>query len=107
MPNLYLEGITISEIEALIKKAVEEVWNNKVELEGKNNLQPWNNIQLSDKSLLSRKETAALLRISLPTLSDWTKKGLIKSYCIGRKVFYKDNEVNSALAEIKPKYKKE
>lgn len=107
MPNLYLEGITISEIEALIKKAVEEVWNNKVELEGKNNLQPWNNNQLSNKSLLSRKETAALLGISLPTLNEWTKKGVIKSYRIGRKVLYKDDEVNNALIEIKPKYKKE
>ena len=32
---------------------------------------------------LSRKETAGVLKITLPTLHDWTKIGLLQSYKIG------------------------
>ncbi len=102
MPNLYLEGISISELEALIRKTVEEVWNNKVESEGKKiRLQPWNKNQLPDKTLLSRKETATLLSISLVTLHNWTIQGRLTAYRIGTRVRYKADEVDNALIEIK------
>lgn len=104
--NLYLQGISIEELETLIRKVVEEVWNNYVESEGdKISLQSCPQKELSN-TLLSRKETAALFGISLPTLHKWTNRGLLMSHCIGRKIFYKADEVNNALIEIKPKYKK-
>lgn len=47
--------------------------------------------------LLTRKEAADKLNISLVTLNDWTKRGLIPSYTIGGRVLYKDSEIIDAL----------
>ena len=49
--------------------------------------------------LLTRQETADLLSVSLVTLWDWDKKGLIPSYRIGNKVRYKKSEVLAALQQ--------
>ena len=46
---------------------------------------------------LSRKEVAKLLKITLPTLHDWTKLGYLKAYKIGTRVLYKPSEVQEAL----------
>lgn len=106
MQTLYMQGISVEDLKALIRKEIEEVLNNYVESEGKKaNLHPCPKDELSN-NLLSRKETASLLNISLPTLHDWTNKGVLKSHCIGRKVFYKVDEVNNALVEKNPKYKR-
>lgn len=110
MQNLYLQGISVEDLKSLIhliRKEVEEVLCKYVEFEGKNTSLDKCQEDKSSNSLLSRKKTAALLDISLPTLSDWTNKGVLKSYRIGGKVFYRDDEVKNALREIKPKYKKE
>ena len=50
--------------------------------------------------LLSRKETAKLLCISLPTLNEWTKTGILKAHRIGNRVLYKEQEVIEALVEV-------
>ena len=107
MQALFMQGISIEELEALIRKVIEEeVCSYFVELEGKKtSLNKCPKDELSN-NLLSRKETAALLGISLPTLNDWSNKGVLKSHLIGRKVFYKLDEVNNALVEKNPKYKR-
>ena len=50
--------------------------------------------------LLTRTETAKLLKINISTLYLWTKKGLLKSYGISGKVYYKRSEVESVLIEL-------
>jgi excisionase family DNA binding protein len=50
---------------------------------------------------LTRKKTAEILNISLVTLNDWAKRGLIKSYTIGGRVLYKESEVEESLNEVK------
>ena len=47
---------------------------------------------------LTRKEAAAMLRISLPTLADWTRQGRIRP-CnrIGKRILYSLAEIKSAL----------
>ena len=47
--------------------------------------------------ILSRKEVAELLGISLVTLWTWSKKGIIPSYVIGTRIRYKKAEVLKAL----------
>ena len=47
--------------------------------------------------LLTRKEVADKLKISLVTLNDWTKRGMIQSYLIGGRVLYKDSEIEKSL----------
>ena len=55
------------------------------------------------EEFLTREETAKLLKCSLPTLWDWSNKGLLKSYRIGNKVRYKRNEVMSSPKAINAK----
>jgi excisionase family DNA binding protein len=50
---------------------------------------------------ITRKETARLLGISLPTLNDWSKRGVIPSYRIESRVRYKKNEVLESLKKVR------
>lgn len=53
------------------------------------------------EDLLTRKETANLLGISLPSLHSWTIEGKIPAYRIGTRVRYKRSEVERSLTQIK------
>ncbi|MCV6629188.1 MAG: helix-turn-helix domain-containing protein [Flavobacteriaceae bacterium] len=50
--------------------------------------------------LLTRKEVAKMLGISLPTLHAWSKGNILIPYRIGNKVRYKEHEVLEALQNI-------
>tara|TARA_B100000378_G_C17899332_1_gene362090 strand:+ start:32 stop:322 length:291 start_codon:yes stop_codon:yes gene_type:complete len=76
-----------------IQKIVEDVFEKKI--------QDFKPKEKKALTLLTRKETAKLLCISLPTLHDWTKTGIIKAHRIGNRVLYKLEEVNDSLSEIK------
>lgn len=54
----------------------------------------------SPEEYLTRNETAKLLKINLSSLWSWTKKGRLKSYGVGGKVYYKRSEVESALIAL-------
>ncbi|MCB0486283.1 MAG: helix-turn-helix domain-containing protein [Flavobacteriaceae bacterium] len=95
MGKLLLNTLELSDI----KKIVEEALENK--LKGFLEPQPENKLEL-----LTRKDTAKLLRISLPTLHDWTKNGVIKAHRIGNRVLYKHNEVTEALNLIQTSTKR-
>lgn len=88
MAKLLLNTIELSDIE----KIVERVFDKKL----KNLSTP----KEKELKLLTRKDTAKLLRISLPTLHDWTKTGIVKAYRIGNRVLYKLEEVKEALLKI-------
>ena len=49
----------------------------------------------------TRKETAEMLNISLPTLNHYTKKRILTGYIVGVRVLYKQSEIESALSKIK------
>lgn len=51
----------------------------------------------SDDELLTRTETAKILKVELTTLWSWTKKGKITAYGIGNRVYYKKGEIMKAL----------
>lgn len=55
------------------------------------------------KQILTRQEAAAELTISLPTLHDYTKRGVIQAYRLGHKVRYKREDINRSLQQIKTK----
>lgn len=48
----------------------------------------------------TRKDVAKMLNISLPTLSEWTKDGIITAHRIGSRVRYKYEDIQQALKEI-------
>jgi len=52
---------------------------------------------------LTRKEVAVILKVSLVTLSDWNKKGVLKPYRLGNLIRYKSSELEKALIAINSK----
>lgn len=51
--------------------------------------------------LITREETAKFLGVSLVTIHNWTKAGILTAYRIGNKVRFKEVEVLEALQSIK------
>lgn len=92
MDNLILTTHTTEELTGLISQAVREAI--------KNSLPVFTSTPPSEK-LLTRKETADKLKISLVTLNDWTKRGMIQSYLIGGRVLYKETEIEKSLHQVK------
>ena len=50
--------------------------------------------------LLTRKETAKILKCSLVSLNEWTNNGLIPSYVISTRIRYKYSEVIECLNKV-------
>lgn len=58
-----------------------------------------------NNKLLSRKEVAELLRISLPTLNNYRNSGILKCHRIGNRVLFNKGEVMEAL-QLPIKYRR-
>ena len=56
--------------------------------------------QPTDPTLLTRQQTAQILSISLPTLDDYTRHGIIPASRIGTRIRYKKADIYTALKEI-------
>lgn len=50
---------------------------------------------------LTRVEVSEMLKIDLSSVHNWTKKGILTSYQIGGRVYYKRQEVENAIIELK------
>ena len=83
-----IEQISVDELKTLI---LEVLQNNDVKQD-----------QTTKESTeyITRQETAKILRISLPTLNEYTKKGILLGYRLGSRVRYKKNEVEDSLNKI-------
>ena len=46
---------------------------------------------------LTRTEVRNLLKVNMSTLHLWTKKGLLKSYSVGNRIYYKRHEIENAF----------
>lgn len=77
-----------------------EQFKNELLAEIKQLLETYISQQTEQDEILSREQTAELLKISLVTLWKWTNNDIIPAYRIGKKVRYKKSEV---LASLKPK----
>jgi excisionase family DNA binding protein len=88
--EIMLVGIKLDELLAKI----DAIFENKLS-------QSNNSRRINDPSTkyLSRAEVASLLKISLPTLHEWTKIKRLQSYKIGNRVLYKLEEVEKALIQ--------
>jgi len=58
-----------------------------------------------DEKYLTRQETAQILQVTLPTLSDWVKRGKIRAYKINTRIRFKKSDIENALIEV-VKYKR-
>ncbi|GAB5417997.1 MAG: hypothetical protein Crog4KO_14500 [Crocinitomicaceae bacterium] len=52
------------------------------------------------KVILTRKEAADFLSVSLTTLKTWTDQKLLKAYKLGGRIYYKEKEIVSALKSL-------
>ena len=87
-----IENISVDELtEIIAEKLVDKLEKRIATLVSKQN----------DDELLSRTETAKILKVELTTLWSWTKKGKITAYGIGNRVNYKRGEIMKALISFK------
>lgn len=85
-----------------LKSAITEIIKNEMQLS-----KPMVSTSASENSLISRKEAASLLKVSLKTLGQWTKEGVIVGYRFKSRVRYKKEEIlASAQKIIASKYRK-
>lgn len=93
--KIILFPVSIEELQNLISEAVRgQILNIS------NNSPPQN------QEFLSRKETAKILRISLPTLTDYVMRAIIPAYRIGNNVRFRKDEVLNSIQKIQTtKYK--
>lgn len=54
----------------------------------------------NEQKFISRNEVALLLKISLPTLHEYTNYGFLQSYKIGKRVLYKHVEVLNCIDKL-------
>lgn len=92
--SILLENITREELFTELREIVSQVLDKRLKPEP---------IQLN----ITKKEAAAKLRLSLPTLDRLTSNGTLRGYRVGRRVLYKADEIENALKEIQTlKYKR-
>ena len=51
------------------------------------------------EKLYSKKEVAALLNVTIQTINNWMKKGIIKATYLGSTVRFKESEIKRLLGE--------
>lgn len=88
MAKLLFHTIELSDIKKIVEEAIDKKLNS------------FTTSPKDEAKLYTRKETANFLKISLPTLHDWTKSGVVKAYRIGNRVLYKYEEIAQALNQI-------
>jgi excisionase family DNA binding protein len=91
MHNLILSSHTTEELTGIIIQAVREAVTAIQAIPTPS----------TSETLLTRRETADKLKVSLVTLNDWTRRGMIQSHIIGGRVLYKASEVEKALHPVK------
>jgi excisionase family DNA binding protein len=98
--EILLNGISFEQLQNSIKTIVSaELKNAVIELtESQKDTAP---------ELITRKETADILGVSLPTLHEWTKKGVLPAKRIGSRIRYERTAVYDALKSVEPlKYRR-
>jgi excisionase family DNA binding protein len=96
MTNIILSGITVDDLLLRIEQMMEAKLNAPLQQKAKDKTE-----------YITRKEVAAILKVTLPTLHEWTKLGWLPSYKMGSRVLYKKAEVEKAIDNVQAyKHKK-
>lgn len=54
------------------------------------------------KEVLTRKETSELFRVTLVTIHDWVKKGILHPYKVGNRTYFKRSELMEVMNNSNP-----
>ena len=88
MKSIFLHQTSLDDLKALIDDAVAKQFDKLQSKQPK-----------PEMKLLNRKETAEL-KISLPTLHEWTKSGIVQGQRIGSRIRYNEVDITAALQRI-------
>lgn len=88
--QIQLIQVTTEELVTLISESVKIQFQELTkEIEVKN--------QKQEKEFLTRSETAKFFNVSLVTIHDWQKNGILKVYKMGNRSFFKYSELIDTL----------
>lgn len=85
--SILIRNITIEEFQELIRSTMREELQSSSPKKG-------------ETRYITRNEAAALLKITLPTLSRYTQLGVIKGFRIGTRVLYKIEDIEEDVKSI-------
>ncbi len=88
--------VSLSSLEELIEKSVSNGIAKQLAISP-----PIEISKDQENQFLTRREAAKYLGISLVTLSDWSKSGVVTGYRIASRVRYKRNELENSLKKMK------
>lgn len=91
--SILIQGVTPSELENMIAQLLDKKLAVLTEFTPQVDEKPRN-------GLYRRKEAADKLRVSLVTLDNWTKLGVINARRIGTRVYYTEKDINDALKRV-------
>lgn len=87
-------NVPLSKLEPVVKRWIREIHSEfqseKVE-------------STDHREVLTRKETAELLGVSLVTIHDWSRSGIIHPYKLGNRTYFKRSEIMEVLNQSNPK----
>lgn len=86
MDNRLIVTLDIDELKRIIEDCVKNVQSTQKEEKNE------------EDTLLKRTEVAKLFSVSLVTLNQWRKDGIIRRYKIKSRVFFKKSEIMQALS---------
>lgn len=81
-----LISLSVNELHSIISKSVNDALQAH-SLKAK----------VEEAKYLTKKEVSSMLHITVNTLNNYTRDGLINSYKMGRRVLYKSDEINNYL----------
>ncbi|MBV6405540.1 MAG: hypothetical protein GFGODING_02319 [Flavobacteriales bacterium] len=90
MDQFILSPVPIEDLERIVAKAVQR----ELSFALKSDPAP------DPDELLTRKRAAQYLGLSLPTLHDYTQRGIVTAYRIGSRVRYRRGELSNALLKV-------
>ena len=93
MQDILLSNIPLQDL----KTAIGEIFDLKIK---EHFAKP---ISKPENDLITRKEAAKILKVSLPTILDWTKSGKIIGYRVSSRVRYKKSEIEASVKQIRIK----
>jgi excisionase family DNA binding protein len=85
------ENILVDELTTIIAKKVLDGLQERLDLLQK---------KKAENYYFSRFKTADYLKVDISTIHNWTKKGKLKAYGLGHRVYFKKDEIDEALIRI-------
>ncbi len=85
MLNIQVFQLSIEELSTIIKEAVASEFNVSLNQKTLKNE--------DSNELLTREEVCKMLKVSNTTLFNWNNEGILKNYKVGRRVYYKREDV--------------